>query len=100
MAEGAEGVPKEPQGQCIEANRQCAVLRKAALRQSQGQQSTLNWQEKLRSVVASGELRSVLSDAFSLLQEKIPPTALGSQCTVKQLGVLTEAANLGQDVPA
>jgi hypothetical protein len=42
----------------------------------------------------------VLSDAFSLLQEKIPPTALGSQCTVKQLGVLKEAASLDQDVPA
>ena len=71
---------------------QCAVLRKAMHHQAQWR-----WrQEHLRGAVVSGQLRSVPY----YKTENIPRTAVGSKCTVKQLGVLREAAQLGTYVPA
>jgi hypothetical protein len=91
---------KENQSQCLETNKQCAVLRKAVKHRAQCAVSTLDWQEQLRGVLASGQLGSVLSEAFALLQDKIPKTAVGSTCTVKKLEVLREAAQLQTEVPA
>lgn len=99
MADGSEET-KENQSQCLETNKQCAVLRRAAKHRAQCAVSNLNWQEQLRGVMASGQLGSVLSEAFALLQDKIPKTAVGSKCTVKKLEVLREAAQLGTEVPA